>query len=587
MVLLDFPAEVLLCIADKLDKAKDLFALSCLTRATNFLFLPYLYNFNVRYQRSSALLWGVVHNQPSLVDTMCQYQADTNTTDEKSRTPIFHAIHAENVTMIRRLLSDKRTDINWQDRNKQTPLLYAMGRRLSSIALLLLDFKPFLDEKDRKQRSAIWYAIAHCDEGLVQALLQRGSDVRRKDYKGRLPTDFAIFKENENIIRMLLYHPDPKTGKSLLEDGNARDRYLRRAVKASLQDIILLLVAHGADPNIRNDSDETLLHQAADKGDKEMALQLLKCEKTSVNARDSYGRTPFQIAAENGHKAITRLLLTHSDVDINALDFNGATALCLAIQNNNTDIAMQILAEDHVEVNAAGRRGMAALHSATEMGNIPIIAALLAKNDLDPNTLDEEKWAPLTHAAFRGDLRVVELFLGRADIDMNVQTAPPIFHAAREGHIDVLRRLLCRETIYFNHKYGCREESPLCVASKLGHIEITRLLLRHKPRPDINFKTYMEYTPLILAASGGHLGIVELLLEDESLDVAATDISNDTALCHAARNGHEQVVMRLCEDPRARSGDYVKKAIKEALHCEIRLYLHRQLNEQGNLAIRP
>ncbi|KAJ5569266.1 hypothetical protein N7450_011752 [Penicillium hetheringtonii] len=545
MVLLDFPAEVLLCIADKLDKAKDLFALSCLTRATNFLFLPYLYNFNVRYQRSSALLWGVVHNQPSLVDTMCQYQADTNTTDEKSRTPIFHAIRAENVTMIRRLLSDKRTDINWQDRNKQTPLLYAMGRRLSSIALLLLDFKPFLDEKDRKQRSAIWYAIAHCDEGLVQALLQRGSDVRRKDYKGRLPTDFAIFKKNENIIRMLLYHPDPKTGKSLLEDGNARDRYLRRAVKASLQDIILLLVAHGADPNIRNDSDETLLHQAADKGDKEMALQLL-----------NYGRTPFQIAAENGHKAITRLLLTHSDVDINALDFNGATALCLAIQNNNTDIAMQILTEDHVEVNAAGRRGMTALHSATEMGNIPIIAALLAKNDLDPNTLDEEKMGAPDPRCFSGRFTR-----------------------------DVLRRLLCRETIYFNHKYGCREESPLCVASKLGHIEITRLLLRHKPRPDINFKTYMEYTPLILAASGGHLGIVELLLEDESLDVAATDISNDTALCHAARNGHEQVVMRLCEDPRARSGDYVKKAIKEALHCEIRLYLHRQLNEQGNLAI--
>lgn len=32
-----------------------------------------------------------------------------------------------------------------------------------------------------------------------------------------------------------------------------RDRYLRRAVKENLQDIILLLVAHGADPNIRNE----------------------------------------------------------------------------------------------------------------------------------------------------------------------------------------------------------------------------------------------------------------------------------------------------------------------------------------------
>lgn len=48
------------------------------------------------------------------------------------------------------------------------------------------------------------------------------------------------------------------------------------------------------------------------------------------------------------------------------------------------------------------------------------------------------------------------------------QRAPPIFHAAKEGHLDVLRRLLCLDTIYFNHQYGCWEESPLCVASKLG-----------------------------------------------------------------------------------------------------------------------
>lgn len=117
---LDLPAEILLCIADRLGKAKDLLALSCLTRAVNDILLPYLYNFNVRQQRSSALLWGVVHNQSKLVEKMlCEYQADTNTTDDESRTPIFHAIRAKNVTMIRRLLSDKRTDINWQDQTSK------------------------------------------------------------------------------------------------------------------------------------------------------------------------------------------------------------------------------------------------------------------------------------------------------------------------------------------------------------------------------------------------------------------------------------------------------------------------------------
>lgn len=57
MYLLDFPPEIILCIADKLDQARDLLKLACLNRATNALLLEYLYKFNVRHQRSSALFW--------------------------------------------------------------------------------------------------------------------------------------------------------------------------------------------------------------------------------------------------------------------------------------------------------------------------------------------------------------------------------------------------------------------------------------------------------------------------------------------------------------------------------------------------
>lgn len=42
-------------------------------------------------------------------------------------------------------------------------------------------------------------------------------------------------------------------------------------------------------------------------------------------------------------------------------------------------------------------------------------------------------------------------------VEVNVQTAPPILYAAKEGHLDVLRRLLCLDAIYFNYKYGCWE----------------------------------------------------------------------------------------------------------------------------------
>jgi ankyrin repeat protein len=251
MFLLSLPLEILLCIADSLDQARDLLALACLNRAANALFLDNLYRLNVRHQRSSALFWGVCLDKSEFVEMMLpDYQADANTTDDKSRTPIFHAIRTENETMIHMLLFDKRADINWQDQGRQTPLLYAIARNILSTATLLLDFDPCLNITDVKHRSAIWYAIAFCDENLVQVLLERGSDIRTPDYRRFSPFSLAVAKKTPRITRLLLLHSDPNARKTLLEDVTIRNRLFRQAVRASLQDVISLLVAHGADPGI-------------------------------------------------------------------------------------------------------------------------------------------------------------------------------------------------------------------------------------------------------------------------------------------------------------------------------------------------
>jgi hypothetical protein len=48
MYLLNLPDEMLLCIANSLDQARDLLALACLNRAANNLFLDYLYRFKTQ-----------------------------------------------------------------------------------------------------------------------------------------------------------------------------------------------------------------------------------------------------------------------------------------------------------------------------------------------------------------------------------------------------------------------------------------------------------------------------------------------------------------------------------------------------------
>ncbi|CAG8360050.1 unnamed protein product [Penicillium salamii] len=180
---------------------------------------------------------------------------------------------------------------------------------------------------------------------------------------------------------------------------------------------------------------------------------------------------------------------------------------------------------------------------------------------------------------------MVELLLAREDIQMNVQQAPPLFHAAKKGHLEVVRRLLSSDTIDINQQFW--NISPLCVASEMGQPEITMLLLEHTTPPEINLKTYMGDTALSLAAYHGHLAIINLLLEESGLNVTATDKFGDTALCKAARNGHEQVVKRLYGDTRAKCASDVRRAIEAASNCRIALYLEGHLNEQGNFCTWP
>jgi ankyrin repeat protein len=142
------------------------------------IFLPHLYTFNVRHQECSALIWAAQNNKVALANLLLkEYRANANTTDNRSRTPVFHAIQFGSEKMIRTLL-ESTADINWQDDRNQTPLLYALQRRhLSMARVLLRHFNPSVDCTDCKDRNAIWYAVASCDEDLVRLLLDLQSNI--------------------------------------------------------------------------------------------------------------------------------------------------------------------------------------------------------------------------------------------------------------------------------------------------------------------------------------------------------------------------------------------------------------------------
>lgn len=174
-------------------------------------------------------------------------------------------------------------------------------------------------------------------------------------------------------------------------------------------------------------------------------------------------------------------------------------------------------------------------------------------------------------AAKKGDLEAVKKLLDglnsqnsvqnpQADIEMgeirsclvdeeNELAETPLYIAAEQGHLDVLKELLKfahPETLAKKNHTGY---DVFHIAAKQGHISIVKELLNHNP--DLS-KTLdlSNATPLISAATKGHVEVVNELLARDSQLTGIARSNGKNALHLAARSGYTDIVRALlAKDP--------------------------------------
>ena len=120
----------------------------------------------------------------------------------------------------------------------------------------------------------------------------------------------------------------------------------------------------------------TPLDEAADSGYFAMA-KLLVARGADVNVRTKGGRSPLYLAAMHGHGAIVKLLLERG-ADANLKDENGVTPLHLAAWDDYLDVAKLLLAHG-AAVNARDKNGETPLDWAKERGGRRMVKLLSAK----------------------------------------------------------------------------------------------------------------------------------------------------------------------------------------------------------------
>src|SRR5258706_7216096 len=215
-------------------------------------------------------------------------------------------------------------------------------------------------------------------------------------------------------------------------------------------------------------------------------------------------------------------------------DINGRT--CLHEAAAAGELRMVNLSLDHnVEVNRKDVYGRTALHYSSMGGYVKTCTRLLAAG-ADPSSVDMDNFNPLYYAVVYGRLECLRVLLevGKVGLEPTLSDATPLALACQSGHLDVTILLL---------KYGAKNlpntngEYPVHLAAKEGHVEVCkRLCVETRETLDMPDK-YSEWTPLFHAANNGHEGCVRVLLQ-AGCNPLATDELGRLAIYYAAWFGH-------------------------------------------------
>ena len=211
------------------------------------------------------------------------------------------------------------------------------------------------------------------------------------------------------------------------------------------------------------DSGWTLLHKAADSGNKPIA-ELLISKGANVDAHLG-GRWPLHVAAKSGKVDVAALLIAKG-ATIDVRDSFKHTPLHLAARYGTAEL-VELLLQNGAEVNAESTDGRTPLHDAV-WSNQKISAKHLIDAGADLTARKETDWngsTPLHLAVRFADREIVELLLSAgAPVDaQNEDGETPldvaIKHTRKDGVIELLRE--AKETPKTDGQGQTREQTKV------------------------------------------------------------------------------------------------------------------------------
>ena len=226
--------------------------------------------------------------------------------------PLYYAALYGFHDLVGHLITEHPEQVNARGGLNIAPLPAALSKKHIHVANLLRKHGAVLDVRDQDDWTLLHAASDSGSVDVIRWLLDHGADSNAWDRWRQIPLHRAARNGHHRAVQVLLeqktdVNSQANLGKTALNQAGTFASSHSRGREA---DIVRLLLDHGADPNIPDDSHSTPLHRASSLGLLDVA-RLLLSYGANIDEKDEKGRTPFQLASEEGHHEMTKLLLEH------------------------------------------------------------------------------------------------------------------------------------------------------------------------------------------------------------------------------------------------------------------------------------
>ncbi|KAM0545604.1 hypothetical protein ACHAPJ_011219 [Fusarium lateritium] len=333
------------------------------------------------------------------------------------------------------------------------------------------------DFVNQDSKSPLWLTINYGRIDMCRALLENGADPNFAPDGAQPALHKAVNTQIIDIMDLLLEHKADIDKVETPGEGWARTP-LNAALDWEDSELVLYLIEHGANPNVKDIENLWALFVAAQNGDNNVVRKLVEAGADLNSVSDAEKWTPVHAAYKHPE---TVALLIELGADLTILTASDYTPLDIALVNGHRETIKTILEKSKIKFDLSLRGTQKALVSAVDDNYVDAVEAILEAG-ADVNTIDIDyefnRNEPLIGSALRSgsEAMVRKVLEFRPDLDLVSEKQNTVLHCIT-GRTPVASVRLVVNAGGRLDALNSNRETPLAIAADYDNDDVFKYIL--------------------------------------------------------------------------------------------------------------